>query len=164
MPVVALLPQIGDGVLTKEGAADLFFCRLIRDRLRAILAEFRHLPILVRTGPRATLAVEAGLLINLEQCLHAPLETHLLQRKTEGLINPGDPSRHGIALGHLRHIHLRRRLRAGQRILVAGMRILHRFTPRRPLPNICRSLGDGIAFVSLPIPTRFLRWSHTPRG
>ena len=80
-PVVGLVVQLGERVRGEELAADVPAGGLLGDRLGAVLAELRGVPVLGRgVGPGAALAVEAVDLVELEQGLGRPAHAHLLDR------------------------------------------------------------------------------------
>ena len=72
-------------MLAKEIRRDPFRRRLIRDRLRAVLAKLGDLAMFIRAGPGAALAIEAILLIHLQQCFRAAQPAHSAYRKTRCL-------------------------------------------------------------------------------
>src|SRR5687767_11498991 len=79
-PVVGLAPQALDGVLGEELGPDSSFGGFLRDGLRAVLAELRHLAVTLRFGPRTTRTVETFTLVEQSQRLDRAPDTHLLDR------------------------------------------------------------------------------------
>ena len=65
-PVVCLLLQVSDRVLTKKFRTDMLFCRLAGQRFDAVLAKLKQVSIFVWTWPGAALAIKSVLFVNLE--------------------------------------------------------------------------------------------------
>src|SRR2546430_13522888 len=76
-PVIALLLQVGDRVLTKKFGTDVFLRRLARQRFNAVLAKLEQMSIFIRARPGAALAIEAVLLVNFDPIFDAARETGL---------------------------------------------------------------------------------------
>src|SRR5262249_6918394 len=64
-PVIRLRRQLLNRILREELRRDPLPCRLVRYRLRAVLAELENLPVFVRTRPRAALAIESRDMVDL---------------------------------------------------------------------------------------------------
>jgi hypothetical protein len=65
-PVIGLLEQRGDRPAREEGGREIADRRLVRDRLRAVLAELGR-PALARIRPGAGRAIEAARLVDLSE-------------------------------------------------------------------------------------------------
>ena len=90
--------EVGDRVGGEELSADAPQRRLVGDRLGAVLAELRGVPVLRRgVGPGAALAVEAVDLVELAQGLGRTPDPHLLDRPLQAHRDRGGPGR--VVLG-----------------------------------------------------------------
>jgi hypothetical protein len=83
-PPVVVPVQLGDRVLGEELGSDAANRRLFGDGLGAVLAELRDVT-LVLFGPRASGAVEAVLLVDLQQGLRGSRDAHLVDRDLQGV-------------------------------------------------------------------------------
>ena len=101
-PVAAAGGEVGDGVRGEEVGGDAAQGRLLGDGLGAVLAELGGVP-LVALGPGAAGAVEAVLLVDLEQGLRGAPYAHLLLGDAQGV---GDGGQSGG--GVLDRVDLRR--------------------------------------------------------
>lgn len=97
-PVPAAGGEVGDGVRGEEVGGDPAQRRLLGDGLGAVLAEFRGVP-LVALGPGAAGAVEAVLLVDLEEGLRGAPHAHLLLGHEQAVGDGGQPG--GGVLGRL---------------------------------------------------------------
>ena len=98
-PVVAVLGQLGDAVLGEERRLQQVPRRLLRHRLRAVLAELGVVPLVrVRVGPRAPLAVEPVDLVEPGQGARGPHHSHRLDAALERHRHRRDPRRGVLAV------------------------------------------------------------------
>ncbi len=98
-PVAAAAGQVGDRVRGEELRGDPAQRGLLGDRLRAVLAELRLVPVL-GLRPGAAGAVEAVLLVDAEQGQGGALHAHLLVGHAEGVTDGGEPGGCPFGLGH----------------------------------------------------------------
>ncbi len=84
---VAPLQQIANRMCREHLWREALERRLRCGRLRAVFTELGRVTIAVRVGPRATRAVEAVLLVQLEQCVHRAADAHLLETEMRGFID-----------------------------------------------------------------------------
>ena len=73
--------------LSKKVARDGMLGALVGDGLDAVLAELENLAALVRAGPRAALAIEAALFVDLQPRLQTAPETHFADREARALVD-----------------------------------------------------------------------------
>ena len=78
------------------------------DRLGAVLAELGRLALAIRIGPGAARAVEAVLLVDLEQRAKAIADAHLEHAALDGLVNGIKPCSTFVAMHLLGRLPLRR--------------------------------------------------------
>ena len=96
-PVITLFAQLGHAVAGKERRADATLGRLPVDRLGAVLAELDHAAV-GRLAPGATGAVEAAILVGLEQGAQV-LERLLAGQPVLGDAAQGTPAGGGAGIG-----------------------------------------------------------------
>lgn len=158
-PVTAAGAEVGDGVGGEEVGGDAAQGRLLGDGLGAVLAELGRVAF-VALGPGAAGAVEAVLLVDLEEGLRGAADAHLLLGDAQGV---GDGGQSGG--GVLDRVDLRRVLdRVSGRGLgchgaplraLAGARsrprapchVFYAFTAFDPVMHACRVTprGKGVA-------------------
>lgn len=102
-PVAAAAVQVGDRVRGEEVRGDPAQGGLLGDRLRAVLAELRRVPVL-RLGPGAARAVEAVLLVDAQEGQRGALHSHLLLGDAQGVPDGGQPGRGALRLDDLRRV------------------------------------------------------------
>ncbi len=91
-PVIRLRRQLFDRILREELRRDALLRGLVRDRLRAVLAELEDLPLLVRTRPRAALAIKPGHLVDLQKRFRSANRTHIAKAVEHRVArSPGSP-------------------------------------------------------------------------
>ncbi len=133
-PVVAPVGELIDRMRSPERGVDAAGGRLLGDRLRPVLAELGVRSI-VRLGPRAAGAVEAAVLVHLQQGLDRSADAHLLARGLERSHHPRNPC------GHL----LRRRDAQVTITRIVDGCILH--DPTLPQPRHLWCLSDRIRSI-----------------
>src|SRR5207245_7771345 len=84
-PMIGLLLQIRNRVLTKKFRTDVLLRRLTGQRFHAVLTKLEQVSIFIRTWPGAALAIESVLLIDLEPILDAASETGFARREFQTL-------------------------------------------------------------------------------
>jgi len=84
-PVIALLLEVSDRMLTEKIGRDLFLRRLACQRFDAVLAELEDMPMIVRARPGTALTIEAVLLVDLEPIADPAGKTCLAKRETQTL-------------------------------------------------------------------------------
>jgi 5'-3' exonuclease len=100
-PVAAAGREVGDRVRGEEVRGHAAQGGLLGDRLRAVLAELRRVPVL-RLGPGAAGAVEAVLLIDPQQRQRRALHTHLLLGHAQAVPDRGQSGGGVLRRGDLR--------------------------------------------------------------
>ena len=79
-------------MVTKKIPRDPLRRGFIRDGFRAVLAKLGDLPIAIRAGPRAALAIEAGFFVRVEQRFESAHHSHFADRESRRLIYRRDPA------------------------------------------------------------------------
>ena len=92
-PVVALRREFGHRMVLEKLRGDPLQRRLVRHGLRPVLAKLKRMPLAVRARPRAALAVEAVLLVHLEQQLRPAHRAHCAQRDLRRDAHRREPGR-----------------------------------------------------------------------
>ena len=83
-PVVALRSELGHRMFFEKFRRDPPRSRLVGHGLGTVFAKLKRLPVAIRARPRAALAVEAVLLVHLEQQFRAAHRAHCTQREACG--------------------------------------------------------------------------------
>src|SRR5690606_8306389 len=102
-PVAAAAGQVGHRVPGEELRRDPAQRGLLGHRLRAVLAELRPVRVL-RLRPGAARAVEAVLLVDVEQRQRRAPHAHLLVGHAQGVPDRGEPGRRSLRLADLRRV------------------------------------------------------------
>ena len=102
-PVAAAAGQVGQRVRGEEVGGDPAQGRLLGDGLRPVLAELRQVP-LVTLGPGAPRAVEAVLLVDLEQGPRGASHAHLRLGDPQGVADGGQTGSGVLRLRDLRRV------------------------------------------------------------
>ena len=91
-PVIRLRCQFFDRIPREKLRPDPLPRRLVRYRLRAVLAELEDLPAIVRTRPRTALAIESSDMVNFQKRLWSPHHAHIanaIEHRIPDSRNPG---------------------------------------------------------------------------
>src|SRR5271168_4930350 len=80
-------------MLRKEFRRYPLLRRLVRDRLGAVLAELKNLSLLVRTRPRAALAIKPGHMIDLQERFRSANRTHIANAVEHSVPDRRNPRR-----------------------------------------------------------------------
>src|SRR5580704_6037897 len=104
----------------EEVRPDALLCGLVGHGLGAVLAKLKHLPVLVRTGPGATLAVEPSNLVDLHESFGRSNRTHF-----------ADPVEHGVPDGRNAGSLVRR----------------HSHSELAEISRVLRLLGSGVGWI-----------------
>src|SRR5258708_30374035 len=101
--------------MLKKFGRDALERGFVRDGLRAVFAKFRDVPFVGLTWPGAALAIEAALLIHLEQRLSRANQAHLLKTNRHRFLNGFKSCGRMAGFCELRAIKFNRGLCCGER-------------------------------------------------
>lgn len=89
-PGIRFRGEILEEILGEELRSDALFRRLIRDYLGTVLAKFENLPLLIRARPYATLAIQAGHVVDLQESFGGSYRTPVSDAIEHGVPDSGD--------------------------------------------------------------------------
>ncbi len=110
----------------EEIARDGMFRSFVRHGFDAVLAELEHLSPFVRARPRATLAVETALLVDIQPRPQSASDPHLAHSETHALVNRRNARRDTVNVADARTLGFFDRFRArhiGEMRVLGGRRL-----------------------------------------
>src|SRR5580704_3465712 len=111
-PHVPFLQHFGDRMARKHLRRYSLSRSFPGDGFGAVLTKLGHLPLAIGIGPRAAGAIETVLLIDLQQRLKGPFDSHFLEAKVGCLVNGAESGRRRVSVTLVSALCFERRLRA----------------------------------------------------